>query len=99
MLLTDGMLERGAAALNLPARLEYLSGLHPREVVRVLGDLILEVAGPTLPDDACMMVLDWHGGHGNTRHTNAGAEPSRASTLPPAAEDGTALNSPARRSA
>jgi serine phosphatase RsbU (regulator of sigma subunit) len=79
VLLTDGMLERGAAAIDLPARLPHLSDLHPREVVRVLGDLVLEVAGPVLPDDACLLVLDWHGGHGDTRSTIAGADPLRAS--------------------
>jgi serine phosphatase RsbU (regulator of sigma subunit) len=81
VLLTDGMLERGAAALDLPAELEHLGDLHPREVVRVLGDLVLAVAGPagTLPDDACLLVLDWHGGHGDTRRTSGGADPRRAS--------------------
>jgi serine phosphatase RsbU (regulator of sigma subunit) len=80
VLVTDGMLERGATALELPARLQHLIELHPREVVRVLGDLVLEVAGPTLPDDACLLILDWHGGHGNTRHTGAGADLDRSST-------------------
>lgn len=80
VMITDGMLERGAAALDLPARLQDLIGLHPREVVRVLGDVVLEVAGPALPDDACLMVLDWYGGHGDTRSTTAGADPDRAST-------------------
>ena len=83
VLVTDGMLERGAAALDLPAHLPELAGLHPREVVRVLGDAVLEVAGPTLPDDACLMVLDWHGGHGTNRSTSAGADPDRASTPSP----------------
>jgi serine phosphatase RsbU (regulator of sigma subunit) len=79
VLLTDGMLERGAAALDLPTRLQHLPALHPREVVRVLADLVLEVAGPVLPDDACLLILDWHGGHGTTRRTTAGADPDRAS--------------------
>jgi serine phosphatase RsbU (regulator of sigma subunit) len=79
VLLTDGMLERGAAALDLSARLPHLSALHPREVVRVLGDLVLEAAGPVLPDDACLLILDWHAGHGDTRSTAAGADPHRAS--------------------
>ena len=77
VLLTDGMLERGAAALDLQARLQHLSRLHPRELVRVLADLVLDLAGPTLPDDACLLVLDWHG---DTRHTTAGADPHRASS-------------------
>ncbi|MEV7629546.1 PP2C family protein-serine/threonine phosphatase [Actinoplanes sp. NPDC089786] len=80
VLITDGMLERGAAAIDLPTRLQDLSRLHPREVVRVLGDLVLDVAGPALPDDACLLVLDWYGGHGDTRSTTAGADPLRAST-------------------
>jgi hypothetical protein len=80
VLLTDGMLERAAAALDLQARLQHLSGLHPREVVRVLADLVLDIAGPTLPDDACLLIVDWHGGHGHSRNTAAGADPDRAST-------------------
>ncbi len=82
VLLTDGMLERGAAALDLPARLRDLSALHPRELVRVLGDLVLDVAGTdgVLPDDACLLVLDWHGGHGTTRQTSGGADPRRATS-------------------
>jgi hypothetical protein len=78
VLLTDGMLEGGAAALDLQARLQHLSGLHPREVVRILADLVLDTAGPILLDDACLLLLDWHGGHGDTRYTNVGAD--RAST-------------------
>ncbi|MCA2211727.1 PP2C family protein-serine/threonine phosphatase [Jidongwangia harbinensis] len=80
VLLTDGMLERGAAALDLRSRLPDLTRLHPREVVRVLGDGVLEVAGPTLPDDACLLVLDWYGGHGDKRSATAGADSHRAST-------------------
>jgi hypothetical protein len=79
VMLTDGMLERGAAALDLPARLQHLSALHPRELVRVLGDLVLDVVG-ALADDACLLVLDWHGGHGDTRRTDAGADPDRATS-------------------
>jgi serine phosphatase RsbU (regulator of sigma subunit) len=84
VLVTDGMLERAAAAVDLPAQLPGLVGLHPREVVRVLGDAVLDIAGPTLPDDACLLVLDWHGGHGDTRSTTSGADQERASHTPAA---------------
>jgi serine phosphatase RsbU (regulator of sigma subunit) len=83
VMVTDGMLERGAAALDLATLVQDLGALHPREVVRVLADLVLDVAGPTLPDDACLLILDWHGDHGDTRDTTAGAEPARASTPRP----------------
>ncbi|MFC4147441.1 PP2C family protein-serine/threonine phosphatase [Micromonospora mangrovi] len=82
ILVTDGMLERGAARLDLSTRLPGLAALHPREVVRVLGDAVLDLAGPVLPDDACLLVLDWHGDHGDDRSTTAGADPHRASALP-----------------
>ncbi len=90
VLLTDGMLERGAAALDVPAQLQQLSGLHPREATRVLADLLLDVAGPTLPDDACLLVLDWYGGHGDTRSAPTGATRDRAT---PAATNDTRLES------
>jgi hypothetical protein len=35
---------------------------------------VLEVTGPTLADDATLMVLDWHGHHGRDRATAAGAD-------------------------
>jgi serine phosphatase RsbU (regulator of sigma subunit) len=82
VLFTDGMIEREAESIDLPARMSNLAGLHPREVVRVLGDTVLDVAGPTLPDDACLLVLDWRGGHGDSRSTTAGADPTLASTSP-----------------
>jgi serine phosphatase RsbU (regulator of sigma subunit) len=84
VLVTDGMVERRAAALNLTARLAELAALHPREVVRSLADTVLEVAGPALSDDATLLVLDWYGDHGSNRSTTAGADPDRASTPHPA---------------
>ena len=79
VLLTDGMTERRAAALELTASLLQLAGTHPREAVRALGDAVLRVAGPTLADDASLLVLDWYGGHGTQRTTHNGADPARAS--------------------
>ena len=76
---TDGMLERSAAGLDLPAAVHDTSDLHPREVVRALADSALRAAGHTLQDDATVMCVDWHGHHEGSRVTVAGAETSRAS--------------------
>jgi len=83
VVLTDGMRERNAASLDLPALLGSITGLHPREAVRALADAVLEVAGPTLADDATLLLLDWYGGHGQPRRTVAGADPTRASPALP----------------
>jgi serine phosphatase RsbU (regulator of sigma subunit) len=71
---TDGMLERNAAALDLIAEIGETRGMHPRETTRRLADLVLEVTGPSLADDATLLVLDWHGHHGRDRTTVAGAD-------------------------
>jgi serine phosphatase RsbU (regulator of sigma subunit) len=83
VLVTDGMRERHAAALDLPALLSSLTELHPREAVRALANAVLDVAGPTLPDDATLLLLDWYGEHGQSRRTAAGADPVRASAALP----------------
>jgi serine phosphatase RsbU (regulator of sigma subunit) len=83
VVVTDGMRERTAAGLDLPAMLRSISELHPREAVRALGDALLEVAGPTLADDATLLILDWYGGHGRGRRTTGGADPRRASAALP----------------
>lgn len=79
MLITDGMRERNSANLDLLAALRSSAGLHPREAVRGLADAVLEVAGPTLADDATVLILDWHGEHSTSRRSEAGADPRRAS--------------------
>jgi serine phosphatase RsbU (regulator of sigma subunit) len=80
---TDGMRERNAADLDLPAELTAMAHLRPREAVRALADAVLTVAGPTLADDATILVVDWYGGHGQLRRSTAGADPTRASTALP----------------
>ena len=80
VVVTDGMRERRAAALDLTARLGSLSTLHPREAARALADGVLAVAGPTLQDDATLLIIDWHGHHGRPRRSNAGADISAASS-------------------
>jgi serine phosphatase RsbU (regulator of sigma subunit) len=74
VIVTDGMRERKAAALDLPARLRSTAGLHPREAARELADAVLAVAGPTLADDATLLIVDWHGHHGLPRRSDAGAD-------------------------
>ena len=83
MLVTDGMLERKAATLDLIAEISRSRKLHPREATRRLTDKVLQTSGPTLADDATMLVLDWYGGHWADRTTVAGADPRRASPAAP----------------
>ncbi|MGW2625933.1 PP2C family protein-serine/threonine phosphatase [Micromonospora taraxaci] len=83
VVVTDGMLERNAANLDLPVVLGAISDLHPREAVRALADAVLEVGGPTLADDATLLIIDWYGGHGEDRRSSAGADLERASVALP----------------
>ncbi|MGY2065088.1 PP2C family protein-serine/threonine phosphatase [Blastococcus sp. SYSU DS0619] len=77
--LTDGMLERNAASLDVAAALADSADLHPREVVHELGAAVLKVTGGDLRDDATMVCLDWYGGPPRGRTTEFGADPGRAS--------------------
>jgi serine phosphatase RsbU (regulator of sigma subunit) len=74
MFLTDGMLERNAASVDLGALMVQGAGLHPREAVQHLVQAILEAAGGELEDDAAAMCLDWHGGPPRERTTSSGAD-------------------------
>ena len=74
VIVTDGMLDRRAAELPLTDLLSETRKLHPREATRRLADGVLEVAGPTLADDATILVFDWHGNHGRDRDSRAGAD-------------------------
>jgi serine phosphatase RsbU (regulator of sigma subunit) len=79
VVVTDGMRERDAAQLDLEAELQLTAGLHPREATRALADAVLRTAGPTLADDATMLIIDWYGRHGRLRQGTWGADQSRAS--------------------
>jgi serine phosphatase RsbU (regulator of sigma subunit) len=74
VIVTDGMLERRAAALPLTEMLEQLRTLHPREATQRLADTVLQVAGPQLEDDATILMLDWHGQDKRLRDSRAGAD-------------------------
>jgi serine phosphatase RsbU (regulator of sigma subunit) len=79
LLVTDGMLERHAAGLDLPAVIRDTGTLHPREAVRSLADAVLAATGGALRDDATVLCLDWHGEHGRDRDSRHGADRVRSS--------------------
>ena len=76
---TDGMLERNAVGVDLLAEIRATRALHPREAVRSLADRVLDATGHALSDDATVLCVDWHGGHGRDRGSVHGAEPLRVS--------------------
>ncbi|MFI6851550.1 PP2C family protein-serine/threonine phosphatase [Streptomyces sp. NPDC050416] len=60
VLLTDGMQERGAAAVDLGSVIHDTRALHPREAVRTLTAAALDACHGNLKDDATVLILDWH---------------------------------------
>lgn len=81
VLVTDGMLERNAASIDLSTAIRDTLSLHPREAATALADNVLEATGHALSDDATILCLDWHGEHGRERSTTAGADVTRAHSL------------------
>jgi serine phosphatase RsbU (regulator of sigma subunit) len=77
MFLTDGMLERNAASVDIEAILAEGRDMHPREAVQHLTRVILRAAGGSLSDDATALCFDWHGGPPQARTTDSGADASR----------------------
>lgn len=86
VMVTDGMLERNAASLDLCEEIVRTRELHPREASRRLTAMVLERCNQVLADDATVMVLDWYDGQGQSRMTSAGVEQWRASADRPASE-------------
>jgi hypothetical protein len=71
---TDGMLEREAESLDLPALMLASAHLHPREAIQYLTHSVLDAVDGKLQDDATSLCLDWHGGAQGDRTAHAGAE-------------------------
>jgi serine phosphatase RsbU (regulator of sigma subunit) len=74
VLVTDGMLERNAANLEITSVVRATRTLHAREAVRELADGVLRARGRERMDDATILMVDWHGGHGRERHAPSGAD-------------------------
>ncbi|GAA3006734.1 PP2C family protein-serine/threonine phosphatase [Streptomyces fulvorobeus] len=79
VMLTDGMLERSAAGLDLPALIENTQDLHPREAARVLIEHVVHAHDGLLQDDATVMCLDWYGIESTRRDADHGADLTEAS--------------------
>lgn len=61
LLVTDGVLDRNSAHVDVPTVLGATADLHPREVVRALSDAVIAATGGDLRDDSTVLCLDWRG--------------------------------------
>ena len=74
MFVTDGMLERDAADVNIGAVLTAGMDMHAREAVQHLTEVVLQASRGQLRDDATALCLDWHGGPPRDRDATSGAD-------------------------
>ena len=81
VLVTDGMLERNASALDITSALQDMTALHPREVVHTFARAVVKATDGALQDDATVLCVDWYGRNADSRDriSNAGATQFRAS--------------------
>jgi hypothetical protein len=70
---TDGMLEREAARMDIGAVLTASMNMHAREAVQHLTEAALQASAGELRDDATALCLDWHGGPPRDRASAASA--------------------------
>lgn len=61
LFVTDGVLDRNSAHVDVPAVLGRTAPHHPREVVRELSDAVIAATGGDLKDDSTVLCLDWRG--------------------------------------
>lgn len=73
LFVTDGVLERNAASVDLRAAMTSSADQHPREAVRHLIRAVVDASDGRLSDDATALCLDWHGGPPRDRDADSGA--------------------------
>jgi serine/threonine protein phosphatase PrpC len=74
MFLTDGMVERNAANVDIRSLMVEGARMHPREAVQHVVLALLQATDGELKDDATAMCVDWHGGPKRDRTTDSGAD-------------------------
>jgi serine phosphatase RsbU (regulator of sigma subunit) len=74
LFVTDGVLDRNAAALDLAAHLRATADLHVRDAVQALMRALLDATGEDIQDDATVLGLDWHGAGHEAPTASAGAD-------------------------
>ena len=62
MFLTDGLMERNAAHVDIGTLMIEGGQMHPREAVQHVVLALLAATDGKLKDDATAMCIDWHGG-------------------------------------
>jgi hypothetical protein len=76
---TDGVLERNAASVDVIGLVAGTRDLHPREVVQEINRAVLRAVDGKLRDDATALCLHWHGGGERDRQVDNGANQHGAS--------------------